>query len=389
MPLHSTSVRDFYIRCKAASKKMDKLPKKSALIIGVNSQDGYYLCRHLLKEGYFVFGTVRNEKSSAPALELLEREKFQVLHLDLQSSDSVHSCLMHVLEKGRNGPLEVYCLAAVSQVSTSVSEPVTSADTNALGPLRVLDSIFRSGQSSEVRFIFASSSEIFGNPQTSPQDEDTFFKPVSPYGMAKLFVMQQVGFQREYRQVFACSAILYNHESVRRQANFVTRKISLSASAVSKGILSYMEIGNLDAKRDWGHAEDYVRAMWMILQEPSPQDYVVGSGILYTVRELVEEAFNAAGIYLSWKGNGLDEVGLDSSTGIVRVKVNPAFYRPEDRKATELTKVSEPGKVVANNSKLIEIGWTPQHSFHQMIRDMVQHDLVLSESVLMMQLMVK
>jgi GDPmannose 4,6-dehydratase len=363
--------------------------RKTALIIGVNSQDGYFLCSHLLKEGYFVFGTVRNEKSSSPSVDFQQHGSFEVLHLDMQSSDSVQACLMHVSGIKRKGPLEVYCLAAVSQVSKSVSEPVSSADANALGPLRVLSSIFSSECPSEFRFLFASSSEIFGKPQTFPQDEDTLCKPISPYGMAKLFAMQQVSFQREYRDLFACSAILYNHESVKRPATFVTRKVCLSASAISKGLLSRLEIGDLDAKRDWGHAEDYTRAMWMILQEPLPRDYVVGSGTLHTVRELVQEAFIAAGIQLSWEGTGLNEVGVDISTGIERVKVNPAFYRPEDQKATELTKLPNPANIVANNSRLVGLGWTPKHSFQDMIREMVRNDLALSAGAVEESLMMK
>ncbi len=358
------------------------MTRNTALIIGVNSQDGYFLCKLLIEKGYLVFGTVRNETSIPPPKKFTDHPNFRVMHLDLQDTDAVKLCISEVAKKDTSsGPVEVYCLAAVSQVSKSVSQPISSADANALGPLRVLTAILATERATGFRFLFASSSEIFGNPLSSPQDEQTACNPSSPYGISKLFATQQVGFQRKFHDLFACSAILFNHESTRRPPTFVTRKVTLTVSAISKGVAHHIDIGNLDAERDWGHAEDYVHGMWMILQQSTPRDFVIGSGELHSVRDLVEEAFNIIGVKISWSGTGLDEVGFDSETGVVRVKVNPSYYRPEDKKAVQLVKVADPGQVIADNTQIFGIGWRRKHSFHDMIRDMMMHDLALSSDM--------
>ena len=354
----------------------------TALIIGVNSQDGYFLCKLLIEKGYFVFGTVRNATSKPPSKKFSDHPNFRVMHLDLQNAETAKLCMSEVTKnKKSSGPLEVYCLAAVSQVAKSVSHPISSADTNALGPLRILTAILETGRSTDVRFLFASSSEIFGNPLSSPQDEQTACNPSSPYGMSKLFATQQVAFQRKFHDLFACSAILFNHESTRRPPTFVTRKVTLTVSAISKGVAHHIDIGNLDAKRDWGHAEDYVHGMWIILQQSTPRDFVIGSGELHSVRELVEEAFNVIGVKICWSGTGLDEVGFDSETKVIRVKVNPSYYRAEDKKAVQLVKVADPGHVVADNTRIFGTGWRRKHSFHGMIHDMMMHDLALSRDI--------
>ena len=355
--------------------------EKAALVIGVNSQDGFYLCHLLMKKDYIIYGTTRSEESEQPPAEILSYGKFKLLHLDLLQTHSVESCIAHVMASPHS-LVEVYCLAAVSQVRKSVTHPIESADSNALGPLRILHFLTRSNLASRTRFLFASSSEIFGSPDSCPQDENTLCSPVSPYGMAKLFVTQQVRFQREFHDAFASCAILYNHESHRRPVNFVTRKVTSSAVAISRDLLESMEIGNLDARRDWGHAEDYVRGMWMILQQETGGDYIISSGELHSVRTLVTLAFDFAGISLRWDGAGLDEVGIDKISGVIRVKVNPHFYRPEDKKVTELTKIAEPAFLLGDNSKLKKIGWNKVHEFKDVIQDMIRHDSFLSNEAL-------
>ncbi len=350
-----------------------------AFVLGVNSQAGYYLSRVLFEKNYIVYGSVRSEESAPPPQEILNYPMFHLLYVDLLSACSLDNCVRH-LEKQARDLIEVYCLAAVSLVSTSVSHPIESAETNAMGPLRLLDSIFRFGMTSRVRLLFASSSEIFGRPNHAPQDESTPFAPISPYGISKLFAMRHIKFHREYRDLFACAAILYNHESPRRPVSFVTRKITLTACAISKGWAKELEVGNLSARRDWGCAQDYARAMWQILQQDSADDFIVSSGELHTVRQLVTFAFQVVGMRLLWSGFGIDEVGIEESTGIVRVRVNPQFYRPEEKRATELTKEDATSYLVGDNSKLKSIGWAPTSDLQQLIRNIMEIDLQISQS---------
>ena len=355
---------------------------KTALIIGIRSQDGYFLCHLLNKKGYNVIGTCHHLEDDDPLADFEQLDKIKILNLDLLDSSSVESCLRRVKDV-HNGLLEIYCLASVSQVSQSIARPVDSANANALGPLRVLKVLVDLGMTSSVRFLFASSSEMFGNPATHPQNESTPCVPTGPYGMSKLFATQQVRFCRDFYNMFACSAILYNHESLRRPSKFVTRKVTLSASAIAKGLITHLEIGNLNAKRDWGHAEDFVHAMWMMLQQDTPQDFIVSTGVLHSVRDLVSSSFSHAGIELIWEGDGLEEVGIDRGTGKIRVKVNPAFYRPEEKLWNEITRVSDVVNVVGDNSKLRNLGWTPSYSFHEIVASMMAHDLSLSADAIL------
>lgn len=354
-----------------------KTGSKTALIIGIRSQDGFFLHDLLRKKGYKIFGTCHHFEEGASPQGFHEDDRVTILNLDLLDSCSVERCLKQVKSE-TFGLLEIYCLASVSQVSQSIARPVDSANANALGPLRVLKALVDLGMTSSVRFLFASSSEIFGNPAVFPQDESTPCIPTGPYGMSKLFATQQVRFCRDFYKMFACSGILYNHESCRRPAKFVTRKVTLTVSAISKGIVPYLEIGNLDARRDWGHAEDFVQAMWLMLQHDTPQDLVVGTGVLHTVRDLVSCAFACAGIFLKWDGVGLNEVGIDRASGQVKVKVNPVFYRPEEKLWNEITKLSDVVNVVADTSKLSSLGWSPVHTFADVITSMMKHDLSLS-----------
>lgn len=309
-------------------KKMEMM-KKRALITGITGQDGSYLAEFLLDKGYEVHGLIRRH-----SLENLDRltgildtdvhkEHFFLHYGDLTDS----SCLLRLVTEIQ--PTEVYNLAAQSHVGVSFEVPEYTAETTGLGTLRLLEALRIWG--GECRFYQASTSELFGGiPGTAPQSERTPFYPKSPYGAAKLYSYWITVNYRESYNMFACNGILFNHESPRRGENFVTRKITLAIAGIIAGRQEKLSLGNLDAKRDWGFAGDYVQGMWLMLQQEAPGDYVLATGETHTVREFVEEAFGNLDISIRWEGRGAEEKGYDAKSGRLLVDVNPAYYRPAE-----------------------------------------------------------
>lgn len=366
------------------------IAQKKALIVGLNSQDGQLLYRLLSEKGYFVWGTTRNLSELAPRNNFARGEQnLSILELDLLVEESIFSTLESILKRLESSEqLEVYCLAAVSQVSKGISEPIESADTNALGPIRLLKALVDVGLTHRARCFFAASSEIYGTSvESSPQNENTPCTPTSPYGIAKYFMLKQAQFYRQYYGMFICSGILFNHESELRSAHFVTRKVTLTTSAISKGLLSHLEIGDLNAERDWGHAEDFVNGMWLMLQSEEPEDYVLSTGILHSVRELVIQAFSAVGLELRWEGTGLDERGIEPATGRVLVRVNPRFYNPSEGIYRDIVKVKSGTKIVGDCTKAIQnLQWRHQYTFADVVKSMVAHDSSLSNDDILREL---
>lgn len=332
-----------------------------ALITGITGQDGSYLAELLLEKGYEVHGLIR--RSSTDNTErirhLLDGPKKVTLHYgDMTDGNS----LIRLLD--RIEPTEVYNLAAQSYVKVSFDTPEFTADVNAVGTVRLLESILEVNH--DIKFYQASSSELFGKVREIPQNENTPFYPRSPYAASKLYAYWITVNYREAYDLFACNGILFNHESPRRGKNFVTRKITTSIADILAGKLDCLYLGNLDAKRDWGFAGDYVEAMWMILQQDEPDDYVVATGETHTVREFCELAFRNAGIDLAWEGKGLDEKGMDKSTGRVLVKVSSEFFRP-----------TEVDLLLGDPSKAIKkLGWKPRVSFEELVAMMVKNDIL-------------
>lgn len=336
---------------------------KKALITGITGQDGSYLAEFLLDKGYEVHGIVRRSSSvNTQRIDHLIDEnndkKQIVLHFgDLSDSNSL-SKLIYKVE-----PCEVYNLGAQSHVKVSFDVPEFTSDVNALGSLRLLDSI--KDINPKIKYYQASSSELFGKVKETPQNENTPFNPRSPYAVAKLYAYWITKNYREAYDLFACNGILFNHESPRRGKTFVTRKITTGISNIVNGNQDYIVLGNIDAKRDWGFAGDYVEAMWLMLQQEEPDDYVVATGETHTVREFCELAFQAVGIELKWEGKGVNEQGIDSKTGKLLIKISSKFFRP-----TEVDLLL--GDSTKTRSKL---NWIPKVSFEQLITMMVNSDL--------------
>lgn len=333
------------------------------VITGITGQDGSYLAELLLEKGYKVIGLAR--RSSTPTLsriaELLEHPNLQIVQADMGDSTSIMNVFIPLRDADR---IEVYNLAAQSQVHTSFTQPEYTAEVNGLGPLRILESIRRLGLADKTRFYQASTSELYGKVVEVPQSETTPFYPRSPYGVAKLYAFWIVKNYRESYKMFACNGILFNHESERRGEDFITRKVTTSIAKIYSDPTFTLEIGNMDAKRDWGHAQDYVYGMWLMLQQNRPDDYVLATGETHTVREFIELAFKAAGHTITWSGSGVDEIGTDE-TGRVVLRVNPKFYRPAE---VDLL-VGDPTK--ANTV----LGWIPRVSFQQLVTRMTLNDL--------------
>lgn len=337
---------------------------RTAVVTGITGQDGSYLAELLLEKNYKVIGLVR--RSSTPTLgrisELLEHPNLQIVQADMGDSTSIMNVFIPLRDAER---IEVYNLAAQSQVHTSFTQPEYTAEVNGLGPLRILESIRRLGLAEKTRFYQASTSELYGKVVEVPQSETTPFYPRSPYGVAKLYAFWIVKNYRESYKMFACNGILFNHESERRGEDFITRKVSTSIAKIYSDPNFTLEIGNMDAKRDWGHAQDYVYGMWLMLQQDEPDDYVLATGVTHTVREFVELAFEAAGHSITWSGSGVDEIGTDE-TGRIVLRVNPKFYRP-----------AEVDLLVGNPTKARTVlGWTPRVSFPELVRRMVKNDQV-------------
>ena len=339
---------------------------KKALITGITGQDGSYLAEFLLEKGYEVHGSTRRASISNTArIDHLIAKNAITLH-DGDLSDS--SSLIRIISIVQ--PDEIYNLAAQSHVQVSFDVPEYSGDVDAIGVLRILEAVRILGLTKKTKVYQASTSELYGKVEEVPQRETTPFHPYSPYAVAK-----QYGFwiTKEYREaydMFAVNGILFNHESERRGENFVTRKITLAAGRIAEGLQDHLELGNLDSKRDWGYAKDYVECMWMILQHDTPEDFVIATGEQHTVRDFTEKAFAANGIELRWEGEGLNEKGYDKATGKMLVCVNPAWFRPTD--VDNLWGDPTKAKTV--------LGWNPQKtSYAELVHIMAEHDRMLAK----------
>jgi len=338
---------------------------KRALITGVTGQDGSYLAEFLLKKGYEVHGIVRRtstfnrQRLSKIYQNKDDRDKNFFLHYgDMTDSSSVLRILSIVK------PDEIYNLAAQSHVKVSFEIPEYTANSDALGVLRILEGMKQLGLNKS-KFYQASTSELYGLVQETPQKETTPFYPRSPYGVAKLYAYWIVVNYREAYDMFACNGILFNHESERRGENFVTRKISRDVASIKLGLKDKILLGNLNAKRDWGHAQDYIEAMWLMLQQEKPEDFVIATGETHTVKEFAEHAFDEAGIKIEWKGEGIDEKGYNKETGKVIVEVDKNYFRPCE---VEML-LGDPTK--AKN----KLGWEPKVKFEKLVKMMVRNDI--------------
>lgn len=335
---------------------------KTALITGVTGQDGSYLSEFLLEKGYEVHGIIR--RSSVDYREriahLENNPHFHLHYGDLGDSMS----MMQVISKVR--PDEIYNLAAQSHVQVSFDVPEFTADVDAIGVLRVLEAVRLCGLKDTCRIYQASTSELFGKVEEVPQRETTPFHPYSPYAVAKQYGYWIVKEYREAYGMFACSGILFNHESERRGETFVTRKITFAAARIAQGLQDKLYLGNLSSLRDWGYAKDYVECMWLILQNKEPEDFVIATGEQHSVREFAQLAFHDAGIELEWQGEGMNEKGIDKATGKVLVEVSPDFYRPTD----VVNLWGDPTKAKTH------LGWNPtKTTFEELVRIMVEHDM--------------
>lgn len=338
---------------------------KRALITGVNGQDGSYLAEFLIEKGYDVVGVIRRASTfNRRRLDRIHRdhgdrhERFHLEYGDLNDSSSVLRIL------GQYKPDEVYNLGAQSHVQVSFETPEYTANVDAVGVLRLIESMRILGLDKNSKFYQASTSELYGATPIVPQNEETPFHPRSPYGVAKLYAYWIIKNYREAYNVFGVNGILFNHESPRRGENFVTKKITQGLVRVKYGKQSVLQLGNLEAKRDWGYAKEYVEAMWLMLQQPTPEDYVIATGESHTVREFVEEACRHLGIDLVWQGNGRDEKGVDRKTGKIYVEIDPHYFRPAevDHLEGDATKAQE------------RLGWKPRTTFKELVRIMVEHD---------------
>ena len=333
---------------------------KSALITGINGQDGSFLAELLLEKGYEVYGILRRKSVVDYGNVDHIKDKIHFIYADMTDVVSLIAAMR------TSKADEVYNLAAQSFVATSWEQPILTANIDALGVTNLLEAIRIVNP--KARFYQASTSEMFGKVQAIPQDETTPFYPRSPYGVAKLYGHWITKNYRESFDLFTCSGILFNHEGERRGLEFVTRKITNTVARIKLGLEDHIELGNLDAKRDWGHSKDYVKAMWLMLQQDEPDDYVVATGETRTVREFVQVAFSKVGIEVEFEGTGVDEVGKDKATGKVLVKVNPQFFRPAE---VELL-IGSPKKAEE------KLGWTREISFDQMVERMIENDLALT-----------
>ena len=335
---------------------------KNALITGITGQDGSYLAELLLGKGYNVYGIWRRKATVDYGNIAHLKDKVNLIYADMTDPISLISA-MKISQAD-----EVYNLAAQSFVATSWDTPLGTADIDALGVTNMLEAIRIIKP--DARFYQASTSEMFGLVQEIPQKETTPFYPRSPYGVAKLYGHWITKNYRESYNMFACSGILFNHESERRGIEFVTRKISQAAARIKLGLQDCVELGNMDSKRDWGHSQDYVKAMWLMLQQDKPDDYVIATNEPRTVREFVETAFKHVGIEIQWNGEGINETGIDKATGKTVVKVNKKFFRP-----------AEVDILLGNPEKAEKtLGWKREISFSQLVERMVKNDLEIAEN---------
>ena len=339
---------------------------KTALITGVTGQDGSYLAEFLLEKGYQVHGLKRRSSSfnTDRVDHIFAKNKNFFMHYgDLTDSSN----LVNIINTIR--PDEIYNIAAQSHVKVSFETPEYTANGDAVGVLRILEAIKTLGLIGKTKFYQASSSEMYGLVQENPQTEKTPFYPRSPYGVAKLYGHWITKNYRESYNMFACSGILFNHESPRRGETFVTRKITRIMARIHLGMIKCLYLGNLDAKRDWGHAKDYVRAMWMMLQQDNADDYVIATEKQITVREFVEKTGKVLGMNIVWEGSGLEEIGIDTNTGKKVVGVSPRYFRD-----------SEVESLLGDSTKArTELGWEPEITIDQMVEEMVEKDIKIAQ----------
>ena len=333
---------------------------KKAFITGVSGQDGSYLAEFLLDKGYEVHAIQRRGSvfTSQRIEHLFDNPRFFTYYGDLTDSSNLHTLLSRI------EPDEVYNLGAQSHVAVSFEVPEYTAEVVGVGAIRLLDVI--TSLPNPPRFYQASTSELFGGlPETAPQNEETPFYPKSPYGAAKLYAYWVTVNYRESYNLYACNGILFNHESPRRGETFVTKKITRAVANIAKGRQETLKLGNLYAKRDWGYAKDYVEAMWLMLQQEEPRDYVIATGKTYTVKDFVEMAFAEIGVELEWRGEGVDEIGVDKASGTVRVQIDPRYFRPAevDLLLGDPTKANE------------ELGWKAATSLEELVGIMVRYDM--------------
>jgi GDPmannose 4,6-dehydratase len=354
----------------AVNKIMEKDSMKKALITGITGQDGAYLAGFLLEKGYVVHGIKRRASLfNTDRIDHLyqdphEKKVNMVLHYgDLTDSTN----LIRIIQEVQ--PDEIYNLAAQSHVMVSFETPEYTANADAVGTLRLLEAIRILRLQDKTRFYQASTSELYGKVRETPQKETTPFYPRSPYAAAKLYAYWITVNYREAYDFFACNGILFNHESPVRGETFVTRKITRAVARMKLGLQDRLFLGNLDSRRDWGHAKDYVEAQWLILQQDSPDDYVIATGVQHSVREFVEAAFREIGITVRWEGTGKDEKGYDESAGKILVEVDPRYFRP-----TEVdTLLGDPAKAAER------LGWKPRVGFEELVAEMVREDIKEAE----------
>ena len=337
---------------------------KRALITGVTGQDGSYLSRFLINKGYQVHGMKRRSSlfNTSRIDDLIQEHQLKDKNFFLHHGDMTDSSsLLHLIEKIQ--PDEIYNLAAQSHVAVSFEQPEYTADSDALGALRILEAIRILGLHKKTKFYQASSSELYGLVQETPQRETTPFYPRSPYGVAKLYAYWITVNYRESYGIYACNGILFNHESPLRGETFVTKKITRALCRIKLGLQKILYLGNLDSKRDWGHAKDFVEMQWMMLQQKIPEDFVIATGIQYSVREFVNLAAKTLGINIFWKGKGVEEIGYDNNGNEI-IKIDPLYFRPSEVDSL----LGDPSKA---KSKL---GWQPKITFEELVKEMIEYD---------------
>lgn len=360
----------------ASTDDVIKVPKK-AFIIGVTGQDGSYLSELLLSKGYEVHGLKRRASLlNTGRLDHIHRDqhqypesRFRLHYGDITDTSNIIRLIQEIQ------PDEIYNLAAQSHVAVSFELPEYTAQVDALGTLRIVEAIRILGLTKKTRFYQASTSELFGKVQEIPQSETTPFYPRSPYGCAKLYGFWITKNYREAYGLYACNGILFNHESPTRGETFVTRKITRAVARIKYGMQDMLYLGNLSALRDWGHAREYVEAMWLMLQQDEPDDFVIATGKMHTVREFVTAAFAYVGITIEWQGEGVDEVGIDSRSGKIVVRVDPKYFRPAE---VELL-IGDPRKAKE------KLGWEAKIGFDELVHDMMQHEIyVMKQAAVVM-----
>ncbi len=340
---------------------------KISLITGITGQDGSYLAELLLEKNYIVWGLIRRASviNTTRIDHLMSCPNLILKYSDVNDGLNISLILAEIKNKYPElDILEVYNLAAMSHVKVSFEIPEYTVETDGVAVLKILDAIRLSGYSDKIRFYQASTSELYGKVMEIPQTETTPFYPRSPYGVAKLYAYWITKNYREAYGLFACNGILFNHESPRRGETFVTRKITKGLSSIIRGDIDNIILGNIDSKRDWGHAKDYVRGMWLMLQSNEPKDYILSTNEFHSVREFVEKSFKLKGFDIKWYGSGLEEVGYDSHTKKTLIKISEKYFRP--------TEVEE---LLGDSKKArTELGWKPSYAFEELVKEMVEED---------------